>query len=99
MADTFQSIAPRPAPVRTEGAVPWIRRNLFGNWKSGLTTVLLAALALALLPGLAQWAVAQAVFPANAEACQAARGSGACWGVIAEKWRVIIFGRYPYEQQ
>jgi general L-amino acid transport system permease protein len=99
MADTFQSIAPRPAPVRTEGAVPWIRRNLFGNWKSSLTTVLLVALALALLPGLAHWAVAQAVFPANAEACQAARGSGACWGVIAEKWRVIIFGRYPYEQQ
>ena len=99
MADVFQSIPARPAPVRTEGVVPWIRRNLFGNWKSGLTTVLLVALALALLPGLAHWGLAQAVFSANAEACQAARGSGACWGVIAEKWRVIIFGRYPYEQQ
>ena len=35
----------------------------------------------------------------NAEACQAARGTGACWGVIAEKYRLIIFGRYPYEEQ
>ena len=35
----------------------------------------------------------------DADACQAARGSGACWGVIAEKWHVIIFGRYPFEGQ
>jgi general L-amino acid transport system permease protein len=24
---------------------------------------------------------------------------GACWGVITEKWRFIIFGRYPFEEQ
>jgi general L-amino acid transport system permease protein len=24
---------------------------------------------------------------------------GACWGVVAEKYRLIIFGRYPFEQQ
>jgi general L-amino acid transport system permease protein len=95
----FTPIAPRPAPVRTEGFVPWIRRNLFGDWKSGITTVLLVALALYLLPGLLQWGLGRAVFGADADACQAARGVGACWGVITEKWRVIIFGRYPYEQQ
>jgi len=99
MADTFQPVAPRPAPVRTEGFVPWVKRNLFADWKNGLTTVLLVTLALYVLPGLTHWSLTQAVFPANAEACQAARGSGACWGVITEKWRVIIFGRYPFEQQ
>ena len=31
-------------------------------------------------------------------ACKAA-GTGACWGFVAEKWRLIVFGRYPYEQQ
>ena len=24
---------------------------------------------------------------------------GACWGAIAEKYRLVIFGRYPFEQQ
>ncbi|MDO9415313.1 amino acid ABC transporter permease, partial [Pararhizobium sp.] len=24
---------------------------------------------------------------------------GACWGVIAEKWRPLLFGRYPFEDQ
>ncbi|HMR69344.1 MAG TPA: amino acid ABC transporter permease [Rubrivivax sp.] len=99
MADTFTPIAPRPAPVRTEGLVPWIRRNLFGDWKSGLTTAVLVGLALYVLPGAANWGLVQAVFGADADACQAARGSGACWGVVTEKWRVIIFGRYPFEQQ
>jgi len=99
MADIFQPVAPRPAPVRTEGLVPWVKRNLFADWKSAVTTVALIGLALYLLPGLMQWSVVQAVFGANADACQAARGTGACWGVVTEKWRVIIFGRYPFEQQ
>ncbi|WPB54927.1 amino acid ABC transporter permease [Xylophilus sp. GOD-11R] len=46
---------------------------------------------------LFRWGIAQAVFRADAEACRAA--SGACWGVVAEKWRPIVFGRYPYEAQ
>ena len=35
----------------------------------------------------------------DVEACRAARGTGACWGVITEKYRLIIFGRYPFEEQ
>ena len=99
MADTFIPIEPRPAPVRTEGFVPWVRRNLFGDWKSGLTTVALVALVLYLLPGLAQWGLFAAVFAPDSDACQAARGQGACWGVVTEKWRLIVFGRYPFEEQ
>jgi general L-amino acid transport system permease protein len=99
MAAVFQPLAARPAPVRTSGAIPWVRANLFSGWKSTLATVLLAVLAAYLLPGIIGWAVANAVFVPNADACQAARGSGACWGVIAEKWRLIVFGRYPFEAQ
>jgi len=99
MADTFLAITPRPAPVKTEGFVPWVRRNLVGDWKSGLTTLFLIALGVVVLQRAGEWGVARAVFAADADACQAARGIGACWGVIAEKWRIIIFGRYPYEQQ
>ncbi|RYF64808.1 MAG: amino acid ABC transporter permease, partial [Comamonadaceae bacterium] len=44
------------------------------------------------------WAVLNAVFRPDAETCRAAR-HGACWGVVAEKWRPLLFGRYPYEDQ
>ena len=32
-------------------------------------------------------------------ACQTAKGLGACWAVIEDKYRFILFGRYPYQEQ
>ena len=46
---------------------------------------------------LLDWGIVNAVFSADAEACHQA--SGACWGFVAEKWRLILFGRFPYEEQ
>jgi general L-amino acid transport system permease protein len=99
MSATFEPIAPRPAPVKTEGVVPWLRRNLFSNWKNTLTTLVALGVLAYLLPGLSDWLLFKAVFKPDAEVCQAARGTGACWGVVAEKYRLIIFGRYPVEEQ
>jgi len=99
MSAVFQPVAARPAPIKTEGFVPWIKRNLFSGWRNTLITVLLGALLIHWVPSLINWAAVQAVFQPSADACQAARGTGACWGVVAEKYRLVIFGRYPYEQQ
>ncbi len=99
MAAVFAPIAPRPAPSRTTGLVARIRASLFADWRSTLATVLMLALALYALPGFIEWALLKAVFRPSADACQAARGEGACWGVVTEKWRFIVFGRYPFEQQ
>ena len=98
-AYTFKPIAPREAPIKTEGLVPWIRANLFGGFSSSLATIIMVALAIYLIPKIVSWGMIDAVFVPNADTCQAARGTGACWGVIAEKYRLILFGRYPYEEQ
>ena len=37
--------------------------------------------------------------PSRARLRRLQGGAGACWGFVAEKWRLILFGRYPYEQQ
>ena len=97
-AQTFQPIAARPAPVRTDGTLAWMRANLFGDWTTSLFTALLGGLLLWYLPQLIQWALIEAVWLPQAEACRIA-GAGACWGVVAEKYRLIIFGRYPFEEQ
>jgi general L-amino acid transport system permease protein len=99
VAAGFHPIAPRAAPAKTRGVAARIRANLFADWKSTLATLVMIALAIHLLPGFVEWVLTKAVFSPNADACQAARGEGACWGVIAEKWRFIVFGRYPFEQQ
>ncbi len=41
----------------------------------------------------------QAVFRPDAGACHTANHAGACWGVVAEKYRIVLFGRYPYQEQ
>jgi general L-amino acid transport system permease protein len=77
----------------------WLRRNLFSDAFSSLTTVTLLAAALWWLPGLIDWLLLRAVFRPDAAACDAAAHAGACWGVVAEKYRAILFGRYPHEEQ
>ena len=99
MSAVFQPIPSRAPPIKQAGIVHWVRTNLFADWKSAVTTIVMIGLALYFLPRLADWAIFQAVFQPNAEVCQQARGNGACWGVIAEKYRLIIFGRYPYVEQ
>ena len=95
----YQPIPPRPAPRDTEGVLAWLRSNLFADWKTATGTVVLGALLLCVVPQLLNWAVLQAVWAPDLKACRAVEGQGACWGVITEKYRVIIFGRYPFEQQ
>lgn len=97
-AKTFQPIAPRPAPIKADGLLPWIRSNLFDNWKTSAGTVILGGLLLWIVPQILGWALFRAAWAPDAEACRV-DGVGACWGVIAEKHRLIIFGRYPFEEQ
>ena len=85
--------------MRTSGAVAWARANLFADAKTTIATVVIGLIALYVLPAVVGWAFVNAVFLPDANACQAARGIGACWGVIVEKWRLIVFGRYPFEAQ
>jgi general L-amino acid transport system permease protein len=73
----------------------WLRANLLATPVNIVTTVLLAALLAWLSVRGFEWAVRDAVFAPDAQRCQAARGIGACWGVIAEKGRFILLGRYP----
>jgi general L-amino acid transport system permease protein len=77
----------------------WLRHNLFSDAFSSLTTLVLVAAAFWWLPGLIDWMLLQAVFKADANACHAVNHAGACWGVVAEKYRFILFGRYPHAEQ
>jgi general L-amino acid transport system permease protein len=96
---SYQPIPPRPAPANTGGALAWLRSNLFSDAKTGLSTLILGGLLLWFIPQFLNWSLFNAVWAPNVQACRAAQESGACWGVIAEKYRFIIFGRYPFDQQ
>ncbi len=106
---TSASLIRREQRAGVPGTGPWYwaRQNLFGSWWSTAVTLGMGALILLWGFRFVEWAVFNAVWtvPYNAQgqpqaaACQNARGIGACWAVIGDKYRFILFGRYPYADQ
>src|SRR6266581_8896824 len=93
-----------PRSNRSAGgrALRWLRANLFSSLSSTVITLLLILLLGKMLFSFAQWGIWDAVWSvpgSNTSACRAARGLGACWAVIPEKYRFIFFGTYPYDEQ
>ena len=95
----LQIVPPRAPPEATEGVMPWLRRNLFSDGKNTLGTLVIVGVLAIVVPRLLEWAVLNAVARPDNVACRAIGHAGACWGVIAEKYRLILFGRYPYAEQ
>ncbi|MFL5283530.1 MAG: amino acid ABC transporter permease [Rhodopila sp.] len=113
MSDASLAVDHIPTAPREQEKVPgagpwaWLRANLFSSWWSTAVTLALGYVLLRVAVGLIDWGVVNAVWsvPAGANgmpdtaACQNAKGIGACWAVIADKYRLILFGRYPYDEQ
>jgi general L-amino acid transport system permease protein len=92
-ASPLQSSEAPPSPGRLQR----LRARLFYSpAASALTLAMLGVLSL-LVVRLVDWGVVHAVLAPDPAACRAA--SGACWGFVVEKYRLILFGRYPYEEQ
>jgi general L-amino acid transport system permease protein len=80
----------------------WMRQNLFSSWLSSAITLLLAFLIARAVFSFVQWGIVNAIWSVpdgQTQACRAARGVGACWAVVTEKHRFILFGTYPFEEQ
>src|SRR5512140_21567 len=95
---------PRAArrPQAGNPALRWLRANLFSSISNSIITLVIGAVLVKALVGFTQWGIANAVWlvPANdSSACRAVRGLGACWAVIPEKYRFILFGTYPFDEQ
>jgi general L-amino acid transport system permease protein len=94
-------------PPGLVGPVAWLRANLFGTWVSTAVTLALIYIIARVTFGFVEWAFVNAVWHvpygptgiAQTAVCQNAKGSGACWAVIADKYRLILFGRFPYDEQ
>ncbi|HZF75508.1 MAG TPA: amino acid ABC transporter permease [Acetobacteraceae bacterium] len=100
-----EASAPRNPPVATTGAVAWARQNLFSGWVNTAVTLALGYLLVRWALGFIDWAFVNAVWSvpvvngqAQTAACRDIKGVGACWAVVTEKHRFILFGTYPFEE-
>lgn len=94
----FEPIAARPAPKNQQGVLAWLKRNLFSDIVTSIMTLLIIAVLAIVIPNFFNWAFLTASWKPDFNACRV-DGVGACWGVITEKYRIILLGRYPLEEQ
>jgi general L-amino acid transport system permease protein len=96
-------VPPGPAPVTSRGVVGWLRYRLFNSWLNVLLTLLSLYLLWLIVPPVVRFLVIDAVWDgASREDCLAekiGRPVGACWPFIAAKFRQLIYGFYPWDQQ
>jgi general L-amino acid transport system permease protein len=98
--------AARLAPALSTGWMGWARANLFSGWLNSLVTLALAFLLVKYLYGFIDWAFVNAIWSVpndaagrpDTQSCRDLKGVGACWAVVNEKHRFMLFGTYPYEQ-
>jgi general L-amino acid transport system permease protein len=95
----FQPLPSRPPPHTAAGIAAWARAHLFGSVGNAATSVAILAVLAFALPPVLRWLFGNAVWQADYAACRALDHAGACWGFVAEKWRLILFGRYPHAEQ
>jgi general L-amino acid transport system permease protein len=102
--------APLPArdkpTVSTIGPIAWARANLFNSWWSTAVTLVLLYVILRAAWGFIDWGIIHAIWtvPQGANGpdtaiCRNNIGIGACWAVIGEKYRFMLFAFYPFDQQ
>lgn len=75
-----------------------LRKKFFYSPLASVVTAGVALVLAVVAASLVQWGIVHAVWAPDLAACRAV-DAGACWGFVAEKWRLILFGRFPYELQ
>jgi general L-amino acid transport system permease protein len=98
----------RAQPISSQqGAWAWARENLFSSWWSTAITLALGWLLLTWTVDILVWGVINAIWSVpmgpndrpDTSSCRRAEDVGACWALIGHKYRFVLFGRYPFDEQ
>ncbi|TKY82511.1 amino acid ABC transporter permease [Pectobacterium polonicum] len=93
----FPTLSLSAVPSRLRTTLLWLRRHLFSSVPQTVLTLLLVVLMWNVGNKLLHWGILDAVwYTADPDVCRVA--AGACWAVIVEKHRPILFGLYPYDE-
>ncbi|MFK7892653.1 MAG: amino acid ABC transporter permease [Granulosicoccus sp.] len=91
-------IPDKPAPIRTQGALAWMRDNLFNGAFNSILTTCAILLLLYTIPGTLGWLIFNANWTGGADACRA-NPDGACWPFVASRWEQFLYGFYEKSER
>ncbi|MGO4908762.1 amino acid ABC transporter permease [Pseudorhodobacter sp. W20_MBD10_FR17] len=94
------NMLPQKSPPSSQiGAVRWMRENLFSSPLNVILTLLGVLIVYFLVLHLGPW-FKNSIWNANSlSQCREilAGDTGACWGVIKDRWHQLLFGFYPQD--
>ena len=94
------TMLPEKSPPTSQiGAVRWVRENLFSGPLNTILTLMGVLIVYYLILHLGPW-FANSIWNADSlSECREilAGASGACWGVIKDRWHQLLFGFYPQD--
>ncbi|MFV0359720.1 amino acid ABC transporter permease [Tropicimonas sp.] len=92
-----EMVAERRPPAAQTGAIGWLHQNLFSSLLNTVLTVLSLAAIVWILSRAIPWVMSPTWQGTSLTNCREILdgATGACWGVIRERWRQLLFGFYP----
>lgn len=81
---------------KSNAMISQLRKDYFSTPVSSLISLVIIGVILFVTLNIFNWGVVESVVVPDLGMCRAA--DGACWGFVSEKWRLILFGRYPYDE-
>ena len=84
-----------PSPVRTQGPIFWVQKNLLSSPFNVILTILGVGFIVVTVPAFLDWALFDAAFTGESRKDCEAVASGACWAFIQERLHLFIYGFYP----
>ncbi len=91
------SISGLRPPTARIGVIGWARANLFNGWFNSILTILILLALFKILPGLIRWAFVDSIWFSRGEVCR--NSDGACWSIVTQNIRFLLFGFFPYSAQ
>ena len=89
-----------PTAISRPSILARLHSRYFATRLDAIVTLAFAALIAWILWSLIDWALLEATFAPNAgDVCREDLHGGACWSVVSTRWRIVVFGLYPLEEQ
>ncbi len=90
----------QPAPLGETGVLRWLRTNLFSSIPNTIITIAAIYAVYFTLSHFLPWAIQPSWTKTSMRDCfDSVEVTGACWGVVTERFNQLMFGFYPPDQQ
>jgi len=95
-----EMLSEQPAPLGETGVIRWMRENLFSSIGNSILTVLSLVVVFLMLKAFLPWAIQPSWSSGSLRQCiDDPNITGACWGVIRDRFNQLMFGFYPHDAQ